>query len=121
MGTQAHNFYVEKQFRGKDRWTADLSTALRSGRDDKGEDRYRTEMRSGDGQTADLSTTLRSGRDDKFVVRFAGEHWREGGQGLKAHRFFKPYGTTKSRALIQNMSFSAACLGGPQIPPLRSG
>jgi hypothetical protein len=45
--------------------TADLSAALRSGRDDKGEGGYGPQLRSRDGRTADLSSALRSGRDDK--------------------------------------------------------
>ena len=45
--------------------TADLSTALRSGRDDKGESRDDPYLWSGGLATADLSTALRSGRDDK--------------------------------------------------------
>jgi hypothetical protein len=43
----------------------DLSTALRSGRDDKGEESYCPQQTFRDGQNADLSTALRSGRDDK--------------------------------------------------------
>src|SRR5580658_3436326 len=34
---KAHDFSGRRTFPGKDRWTADLSTTLRSGRDDKGE------------------------------------------------------------------------------------
>jgi hypothetical protein len=77
----------------RDRRTADLSTALRSGRDDKGEDRFSSGQGTGEpqispprcapvemtkgraviapwqpsrkGRTADLSTAVRSGRDDK--------------------------------------------------------
>jgi hypothetical protein len=45
--------------------TADLSTALRSGRDDKGEGGYGPRQSSRGLPTADLSTALRSGRDDK--------------------------------------------------------
>jgi hypothetical protein len=45
--------------------TADLSTALRSGRDDKGWGRYGLQRRLWQEQTADLSTALSSGRDDK--------------------------------------------------------
>jgi hypothetical protein len=36
-GPRAQDSSGRKTFPGKDRWTADLSTALRSGRDDKGE------------------------------------------------------------------------------------
>ena len=36
-GPKAHDSSGRKTFPGKDRWTADLSTTLRSGRDDKGE------------------------------------------------------------------------------------
>src|ERR1700689_1646187 len=50
--------------------TADLSPALRSGRDDKGKGRYGPQQRSRYGQTADLSTALRSGRDDKGKGRY---------------------------------------------------
>jgi hypothetical protein len=42
----------------------DLSTALRSGRDDKGEGGCGPEQSLGE-ETAGLSTALRSGRDDK--------------------------------------------------------
>jgi hypothetical protein len=89
---KAHDFSGRKTFPGKDRWNADLSTALlrSSGRDDKGESgasiEYgcRTEPSfhhlgwadgpycSGrktfpgkDRWNADLSTALRFGRDDK--------------------------------------------------------
>ena len=53
--------------RSGDEKTADPSTALRSGRDDKGDGRYRTLLRSGDGQTAGPPTALRSGRDDSSL------------------------------------------------------
>jgi hypothetical protein len=46
--------------------TADLSTPLRSGRDDKFVAEEVFVVRSG--RTVDLSTPLRSGRDDKFVA-----------------------------------------------------
>src|ERR1700728_1146947 len=36
-GPKAHDSSGRKTFPGKDRWTADLSTTLRSGRDDKRE------------------------------------------------------------------------------------
>src|ERR1700723_513896 len=45
--------------------TADLSTSLRFGRDDKREDRYGPKLRFGERTTADLSTALGFGRDDK--------------------------------------------------------
>jgi hypothetical protein len=45
--------------------TADPSTTLRSGRDDKGREVTQVVVVSGIGRTADPSTTLRSGRDDK--------------------------------------------------------
>ena len=38
VGPTAHDFSGRRTFPGKVRWTADLSTPLRSGRDDKGED-----------------------------------------------------------------------------------
>src|SRR5580704_5793560 len=66
---------------GRSADTADLSTPLRSGRDDKGEGGASSNSRCGTGpvfhrlskntsqgrsaDTADLSTPLRSGRDDK--------------------------------------------------------
>ena len=71
---------VEKHFQGRTADTADLSTTLRSGRDDKGESGasgecggrieavFITVEKHSQGRTADtadLSTTLRSGRDDK--------------------------------------------------------
>src|ERR1700722_7738917 len=89
--------------------TADLSTSLRFGRDDKGEGRYGPWLRSGDGKpqisplrcasvemtkgrvvmvrggglvmgkTADLSTSLRFGRDDKRKGRYG--PWLRSGDG----------------------------------------
>ena len=58
---------LSKNIPWKGPMTADLSTTLRSGRDDKGEGRYGPQQRSRDGQTAGPSTTLRSGRDDNSV------------------------------------------------------
>jgi hypothetical protein len=55
--------------------TADLSTSLRFGRDDKGKGRYRPWLRSGDGKTADLSTRCASVEMTKgrvFMVRGGG-------------------------------------------------
>jgi hypothetical protein len=48
--------------------TADLSTPLRSGRDDKGWGRCGPQLSARNGRTADLSTPLRSGRDDNGEV-----------------------------------------------------
>jgi hypothetical protein len=53
--------------RSGDEKTAGPFTALRYGRDDKGDGRYRMLLRSGDEKTADLSTSLRSGRDDSSL------------------------------------------------------
>src|ERR1700727_2591326 len=56
---------VETHFQGRTADTADLSTTLRSGRDDKGEGGGGPLRRLLEKKTADLSTALRSGRDDK--------------------------------------------------------
>jgi hypothetical protein len=56
---------LSKNISKKEHQHRDLSTALRFGRDDKGEGRYGPQQRSRDGQTADLSTALRFARDDK--------------------------------------------------------
>jgi hypothetical protein len=56
-----------KAFPGRVRGTADPSTALRSGRDDKGEGGALREDWLVAGKTADPSTALRSGRDDTSV------------------------------------------------------
>ena len=48
-GPKAHDFSGRKTFPGKVRWTADLSTTLRSGRDDKGEDGAASDSSCGTG------------------------------------------------------------------------
>jgi hypothetical protein len=48
--------------------TADPSTTLRSGRDEKGGEVAQVGVVSGKGETAGPSTTLRSGRDDNSVA-----------------------------------------------------